>query len=607
MPNKKLHQQIAKMPESPGVYQMLDSSDEVLYVGKARNLRARLRSYLGKNLAPKTARLMSQVDSVRITVAESDSAALLLEDATIKRLKPKYNILLRDDKSYPYLHVSTHEDCPRLSIFRGQPKGKGKFFGPFANAKAVRDAYHFIQKTFQLRQCTLSEFRHRSRPCIQHQISCCTAPCVAVVSAAKYAEQVNDALLFLSGENEKVIQLLEERMVKASAEEAFEQAAFLRDQIAMLRHVTHGADPALLDKTVDVIGYAGKGSPAIVVLSLQKGHLRGTSHYLPQVMLDDNKETILFQFLQQYYLSSIRGDRIANAIWLPFSLDGLDTLALALKERWSQKLVFSDSKRGYRKKWHELASTNAEQALATRSLRSRQIRDQLTALARMLELEELPIRIECIDISHTQGEKTVGSVVVFQDDSMDTSQYRTYHVSSNVTAGDDYAAIKEVVSRRIESLKKREQSWPDVMIIDGGKGQLNQAIACFDGEESAPVLMGISKGPSRKVGQERLWVAGREDPIVIPRDHPARFLLETIRDEAHRTAIGAHRKKRGKTRKRSIIESIPGIGPKKQQAIYQRFGGLTELKAATVEQIAEVKGMGLKHAKTVFEFLHRGG
>lgn len=592
------------MPELPGVYQMFDESGTVLYVGKARNLRSRLRSYLAKNLAPKTERLMSQVVDIQVSVAESDSAALLLEDATIKRFKPKYNILLRDDKSYPYLHVSTQEAYPRLQVYRGQPKGKGRFFGPFANAKAVRDSFLFIQKTFQLRQCTMSEFNRRSRPCIQHQIGCCTAPCVNLVTQAQYQQQVDHAMLFLSGDDQAVIELLEKRMMESSAAEAFEEAARYRDQVAMLRHVTQAADEALVNKDVDVIAYAGDAAPAIVVLSLRQGRLKGTAHYYPQVGLDEEKTAILAQFLQQYYLSAVRGHTIASNIWLPFDVPESDVLAKALKDHWSKTVSFSVSTRGYREKWCELAKTNAEQALATRSLKGKQIREQLAALSQLLGLEVLPSRIECIDISHTQGEETIGGVVVFEDGEMDTAQYRRYRVSSDVTGGDDYAAIREVVGKRIASLKKRNMPWPDIFIIDGGKGQLSQAAACFADEQDSPCLLGMSKGPARKVGEERLWLVGESEPLVMPRSHPARFILERIRDEAHRCAIGAHRAKRDNSRKRSILESIPGIGRKKQQALYQHFGGLTELKAATVEQIAKVPGIGPVRAKSIFEFLH---
>ena len=596
---------VARMPELPGVYHMLDDSGAVLYVGKARNLRSRLRSYLGKNLAPKTERLMAQVVDIQVTVAESDSAALLLEDATIKRFKPKYNILLRDDKSYPYLYLSTQEAYPRLQVFRGQPKGKGRFFGPFANAKAVRESFLFIQKTFRLRQCTMSEFSRRSRPCIQHQIGCCTAPCVNLVTQELYQQQVDHAILFLSGDDQAVIELLEKRMLEASESRSFEQAATYRDQVAMLRHVTQSSDEVLINKDVDVIAYAGDAAPAIVVLSLRQGRLKGTAHYYPQVGLDEEKEVILTQFLQQYYLSPLRGHAIPNEVWLPFSLPESDLLGKALKEHWSMALKFSVSERGHRQKWCELAKTNAEQALATRSLKGKHIREQLTALSQLLGLEVLPNRIECIDISHTQGEETVGGVVVFEAGAMDTAQYRRYRVSSNVTGGDDYAAIREVVNKRIASLKKRKQPWPDIFVIDGGKGQLSQAAACFSEEFDPPFLLGMSKGSARKVGEERLWLLGESEPLTIPRAHPARLILERIRDEAHRCAIGAHRVKRDNSRKRSILESVPGIGRQKQQALYQHFGGLTELKAATIEQIAKVPGIGPVRAKSIFEFLHK--
>lgn len=593
-------------PNLPGVYQMFDKEGNVLYVGKARNLKKRVASYFTRTITDsKTQALLDQVRTVTLTITKSDNEALLLESNLIKEFKPRYNILLRDDKSYPFLYLSAHEDFPRLDFHRGPKKAPGQYFGPYPSAGAVRETLTLLQKLFKIRQCSDSFFAHRSRPCLQYHIKRCTAPCVGYVDRETYAENVKHAVLFLQGKNNLVIDELAKKMEEASANLDFETAARIRDQIISLRRIQEKQYISSYQGNADVIAIAsGLGEACIHVLTIRNGQLIGTKSYFPNMPKGETDIDVLTAFLPQYYLNPIRSQVVPSKVLLNLKLPERQWIQDALSEELGKKIIFSDTTRGKNLQWLKMAFTNAEHTLAAHLAGKASIYRRMQALQQALNLPNIPQRLECFDVSHTSGEATVTSCVVFNTEGPLKKDYRRFNIHG-ITEGDDYAALRQALSRRYTRIKTGEGELPDILFIDGGKGQLKQAeIVLEELQVSGVVLVAIAKGEGRKPGLETLFISGREEPLHLKSDSLALHLIQQIRDEAHRFAITAHRKKRGKTRSTSTLEEIPGIGAKRRKELLQQFGGLQELKRASVEDIAKVQGISLSLAQKIFDSLH---
>lgn len=591
----------------PGVYRMLDADGRVLYVGKARNLRARLSSYFqSRPDSPKTRALVARVHDVDTTVTGSEAEALLLEQGQIKKLRPPYNILLRDDKSYPFIKLTVDQDWPRIAFHRGNRTGGARYFGPYPNSGAVRETLSLIEKVFQLRNCSDSYFLNRDRPCLQHQIGRCTAPCVGRVSATDYRRQVDMAVAFLEGRDQELTRELEQRMEAAAEALDFETAAALRDQISSIRAVQQKQYVDTASGDVDVIACRSRHGVAVVeVLFVRNGRVLGNRAHLPRSEGEITEEAVLEAFLPQYYL----GDNPVSAppeVVVDRDLPGLDALRQAVAEHQGRRVRFTARVRGQRRRWQELAERNAAESLTHQLATRESLEKRFAGLNRLLGLEDDPVtRIECFDISHTRGEKPVASCVVFQGDGPAKNEYRRFNVTPTAE-GDDYAALAEAVRRRYRRICREGGRLPDLVLIDGGKGQVSRVAMVLAELELTDhlVLLGISKGPSRKPGLEVLHRAcGRE--ITPDSDDPGLHLLQQIRDEAHRFAITGHRQRRGKTRQSSALEDIPGIGARRRKALLTHFGGLSQLRNASVDAIAAVPGVSRNKAEEVYSWLHR--
>lgn len=599
-------QHIPSLPSKPGVYRFLDAERKILYVGKAKDLKKRVSHYFRKNLADrKTIALMEKAVDVEITITENENQALLLESNLIKEFHPKYNILLRDDKSYPYLFLSTHHDFPRLDFHRGTKKEKGRYFGPYPNAGSVRENLALIQKLFKLRQCRDVFFQHRTRPCLQYQINRCTAPCVNYVSVENYQQQVNDAIQFLEGKNEAVIHSIEKRMQNASENKEYEQAAHWRDVLIRLRKLQAQQFVTGGSGNIDVFGAAeNAGKIAIAVVSIRHGQLIGHKTFFPSMAENTSIEEALSAFIPQYYLNPLRESQKIDRIVLSHVITDRAWIQNALQEALQSKLIISDRKTAAFREWQSIAVTNAETELKQHQAEKNNILFKLELLQKVLHLPNLIERIECFDISHTQGELTKASCVVFGADGPIRKAYRQFNIEG-VTPGDDYGAMRQALTRRYTKLKTENKILPDVILIDGGKGQLNIAIDVLETlQVSGVILVGVAKGPTRKAGVEKLWIAGHDAEIDLPMDHPARHVIQFIRDEAHRFAITSHRKARSKNRLQSALDQIAGIGKKRKADLLTFFGGLRELKSASSEEIAKVKGISRVLAKFIYEKLH---
>ena len=587
----------------PGVYQMKDASGKILYVGKAKNLKARVSSYFrGSGLASKTMAMVSKIAQVEITVTRNEVEALLLEQNLIKDSRPPYNILLRDDKSYPYIFMNTSHRFPGLYYRRGHRQSGGKTFGPFPSAGAVKSTLNLIQKTFQIRQCEESVFQNRSRPCLQYQIGRCSAPCVNYVTEAEYAEDLDDTRLFLEGRGGELLASLEARMDEAAQSLQFEKAARYRNTISRVRRVQ--AEQVMESDSADLDAIAvfqQSGGICLAILSVRGGRVLGVNSQFPDAGLLETPEEILDAFIPQYYLSSARS--VPPEVICSHPVHEATLVADALSQHSGRKVRIAHAVRGVRQQFLDLAKTNAEESLALRlSTRDGQAK-RLKDFAERFALD-IPERIECFDISHTSGEATVASCVVFDASGPLKSDYRIFNIT-DVTAGDDYAAMRQALSRRYRRVKTGEVPLPDVLIIDGGKGQLTESIEILSelGVHHLFVL-GVSKGPSRKAGFELLHRADTGEELSLPSTAPALHLIQHIRDEAHRFAITKHRQARGKARSQSPLEGIPGVGAKRRQSLLRHFGGLRELARASVSDIAKVSGMSHQTAELVYSALH---
>lgn len=592
----------------PGVYRMYDSNGTLLYVGKAKNLKNRLSSYFkSKQLAPKTTALVAKISRVETTITPSETEALLLEQTLIKEWRPPYNILLRDDKSYPYVLLS-NDEFPALSIERGQKKGKGRYFGPYPSAGAIRESLALLQKAFQVRQCSNSFFNNRSRPCLQYQIKRCKAPCVGLVDHEEYAEDVHLSTLFLEGRSDHLTQELGQRMEQASATLEFEQAAAYRDQISLIRRVQDQQSMEGGHGNLDVIAACSlPGGACVHVLNVRDGRVLGGQNHFPKTTIEQDSADILNAFLGQYYLSGRTRD-LPDELILNQSHTELPLLAEAFQTLHSKTLSISHQVRGTRARWQRLAATNAEQALGAHLNSQSQAEQRFVALAQALDLDPNARleRIECFDISHTMGEATVASCVVFGRSGARKNDYRRFNIS-DITPGDDYASMRQALIRRFAKHDKNSGQLPDVLLIDGGKGQLQMACDVLNELAiSGIILIGVAKGVTRKAGMETLFLNNSETILELEGHSPALHLIQQVRDEAHRFALTGHRGRRSKARRTSTLEGIPGVGPKRRRELLNYFGGLQELSRASVDEIAKTPGISTTLAHTIYQALHQG-
>ena len=597
---------LASLSTRPGVYRMLNDKGVIIYVGKAKNIKKRVQSYFNKvTQHPKTAALMDHVNDIEITLVNSENDALLLEANLIKKYKPRYNVLMRDDKSYPYLFLSSHDAYPRLDFFRGEKKKKGRYFGPYPSAGAVRKNLARIQKLFKLRQCSDSFFSNRSRPCLQYQIKRCSAPCVGYASDAEYQNQVQLAVMFLEGKNQKLLDYVTQQMKQVAAKQEYEKAAEFRDIIAEIRVIQKQQHIVSSNGNIDIVAVVPSGHVfAVAVVFIRAGHMIGHKTYFPKVPPHLAAAEVLAAFLSQYYLSPWRESLALDQIILNQKIEGKDWIASVLKQHWSKTVKLSDTKHVAYRSWLDIAEANAKHDLAALDDNHQHALSQLTLLQKELALPNAIEKIECFDISHTQGEHTVASCVVYGTGGPIKKDYRQFNIK-DITPGDDYAAMKQVITRRYKQLKEKGLSLPDVLLIDGGLGQLKQAVEVFESLQVSGVeLIGVAKGRSRKPGMETLWRHGASSPIELASDSPALHLIQFIRDESHRFAITKHRKKRAKARTTSVLESIAGVGVKRRQALLNYFGGLQSLKKASAYEIAQVPGINDKLAQLIFDGLH---
>lgn len=598
---------LASCSTRPGVYRMLDRDGEVLYVGKARDLRARLTSYFQKNItSAKTRALVARIADIQTTVTHSEAEALLLEQALIKSLHPPYNILLRDDKSYPYIRITTSDTFPRVAFHRGQRRAGSRYFGPFPNSTAVREALGTLERVFQLRNCRDSYFRNRTRPCLQYEIRRCTAPCVGRVTPDEYARQVALAIDFLEGRDEQVTQTLTQQMQDAAARQEYERAAELRDQLAGIRQIQQRQYVDTGRGNVDVVVAGIRHGLALVeMLMIRDGRVLGHRTFRPRTRGEEDAAAVLSAFVAAFYLD----EQAERAQWpaeviLDQEIEDADAIGEAIRERFGRRVRVTCRVRGERAAWVRLARQNLEQALQSQLLARENLKQRFEALGELLALERPVQRIECFDISHTQGEKAVASCVVFGPEGALKSDYRRFNVSPPA-GGDDFAAMEEAVRRRYARVRKEQGKLPDLLLIDGGKGQVNrvaQVMNALELDVEVPVF-GIAKGPTRKPGMEML-VAPDGRTWLPEGDNPGLHLLQQVRDEAHRFAITGHRARRGKARRQSTLEEIPGIGPGRRKALLTWFGGLDQLRNASMEEIARVKGISAAQARVVYEWLH---
>ncbi len=591
---------LKQLSSEPGIYQMYDAKGKILYVGKAKNLKKRVSSYFLKQQSSRIASLVSQIADIQIITTQTENEALLLENTLIKSLKPKYNILFRDDKSYPYIYLSSHLAYPSLRFHRGAKTGKGKYFGPYPSGGAVRHTLNLLQKLFKVRQCRESYFKNRSRPCMQYQIKRCSGPCVKKISEARYAEDVKATELFLQGKSQQLITSMIEKMQQAAKIEAYESAAKFRDQINSLRKIQEKQNVIMGSDDLDIVSLAhSENQGCVEVLFVRKGRLIGDHSYFCTINNEQTEAEILESFIPQFYLNKKHCDDIPKAILMDIKIANQNWLMDALTQMKGQKVNLKTPSRGDKLKWLQLAHKNATVALQSRLTQKKSYEQKFEGLKAVLKLPNEIQKIECFDISHTMGEATVASCVVFSPNGAEKNQYRRFNID-NITAGDDYAAMHQALTRRYQKLKQTETSLPDILLIDGGKGQLTQAENILDELQLPEIqLLGIVKGEGRKAEFDRI-LAGFSHKEILLEPHSGSFhLLQEIRNEAHRFAIGGHKAKREKKRSISTLEEVEGIGGKRRQSLLNYFGGIQGLKQASVEQIARVPGISLELAEKV--------
>jgi len=600
---------LKNVTSKPGVYRMLDAKEQVIYVGKAKNLKNRLSSYFRQTgLSPKTQVMVSKIADINITITHTEGEALLLESNLIKELRPRYNVLMRDDKSYPYIFVSDKAAYPRIALHRGARKKQGMYLGPYPNAHAVRESINLLQKMFLIRQCEDATFANRSRPCLQYQIKRCTAPCVGYITEKVYGKDISHAILFLQGKSEQVMNELVKDMEKAADKHHFEKAAMIRDQISNLRKITEKQHISADKGDIDVIACRAEGGQACVqVFYIRNGLNLGNRSFYPQLPEELSDEQILTAFIPQFYLKrDVPGEIIVSCAPTDSRL-----IEEVLTEQAKHKVKVTSKVRGERARWIDMALSNADNSLKTRLISRSGLMKRFEALQEVLQLDEIPLRLECFDISHTMGEATVASCVVFTPEGAFKTDYRRYNITG-ITGGDDYAAMKQALERRFRVSKSGkhaadnpEQKLPDILFIDGGKGQLKQAIEVFDKLAIDSVLLvGVAKGEGRKAGLEKLIFSDGRPDLYLTIESAALNLILQVRDEAHRFAISGHRAQRAKKRRTSPLEGIAGLGPKRRQTLLKHFGGIQGITQAGVEDIAKISGISKKLAQDIYDEFH---
>lgn len=594
---------VRQLTPRPGVYRMYNNAGDVIYVGKAKNLKKRVSSYfLRASGSPKTEAMVDQIADIEVTITHTEDEALLLESTLIKRHRPRYNIVFRDDKSYPYLYLSAEQAFPRVTLRRGKRRGKGRYFGPFPSASAVRQTQNTVCKLFRLRNCSDSYFANRSRPCLQYQIKRCTAPCVGYISKQDYAHNVADAVDLLEGRDNKLINRLVASMDAASKQLDFEQAARQREKISAIRRLQEQSQS--LGKTADfdiVCGMAAGGQACVVVVTIRAGANLGHRSFYPRIPREGITDVeLLDSFLGQYYLERPAPAEIlvhpepAERAWLEQGLG----------ERAGHQVQLKTRVRGHRARWLDNARATLKQSLEAHLASRSGMRIQLSELQAALGLDALPMRMECFDISHTRGERAVASCVVFESGAANKSAYRRFNIDG-IEPGDDYAALEQAVARRYTRLQQGEAPFPDVLIIDGGVGQLKAAQKALDGLQiDAVFLMSVAKGAGRRPGLEQLFLQGHGDPLILPPQSPALHLIQQIRDEAHRFAITGHRERRRKARQTSVLDEIDGLGPVRRTRLLKAFGGSRQIARASIAELARTQGVSKIMARRIYEYFH---
>jgi excinuclease ABC subunit C len=592
------------LTQLPGVYRMLDAAGNVIYVGKAANLKKRISSYFSKRRPDgKTGRMIQQISGIEVTVTVTAGEALLLESNLIKALKPRYNIIFRDDKSYPYLYLSLDHEYPQLSFYRGARKGKGRYFGPYPSAGAARQTLNLTQKIFRIRQCDDTFFRNRSRPCLQYQIERCSAPCVGWIGKEEYAEAVRRSALFLEGKNETVIELLTAPMHRAAAARDYERAAHYRDQIIAVRKILEHQHVNAAKGDLDIVGCdIHDGMACIQLVMIRNGRNLGNKVLFPGRIWETGYAELLGAFLPQYYLEG--NHPIPREILLSHAPVDIRLIAQGLSQRAGRPVRISHRLRGERAHWVRMAVKNAALALRQRTAGEQNAAARLAALRDALQLDEIPARIECFDISHTGGEATMASCVVYGAEGAIKSAYRRFKVE-NVKPGDDYGAMRQVIERRYTRIRREDGVVPDLVLVDGGVGQVNAAKSVLRELQLDEIqLLGVAKGPARKPGMETLLLAAAGRSFQLSPSSPALHLIQEIRDEAHRFAIAGHRRARGRRRSQSPLEQIDGVGRKRRQQLIRHFGGMQGVERAGVEDLVKVPGINKNLADKIYNALH---
>ena len=598
---------LKSLTSRPGIYCMKNSEGKIIYVGKAKNLKKRVASYFNRidSQTIKNQVMIKQIDNIDVTVTQTENEALILENNFIKEYKPKYNIIFRDDKSYPYIYLSTKHKYPRFYYHRGSLKGEGKYFGPFPSAGAVKKSLNLIQKLFLVRSCEDNVFSNRSRPCLQYQIKRCSAPCVNYISKDEYQYDLKNATLFIEGKKEKIIKELSEPMQSASDNLDYEKAAKLRDQIRSVREIQQKQYASGESDNFDIVACVKNTNYACIQLSFIRSGLNlGSRRYYPRNIENQNESNLIRAFLSHFYLSNMDVKKYSLEILLSHDIDDKKLLENVFNERFERKIKIKHNVRGERAKWLAMAKENAIFNLKQKLAIDENLNKRFLALQKLLNIKQNINKIECFDISHTSGESMVASCVVFDKNGANKGKYRKFNIE-NITKGDDYGAMKQVVRRRYMRLVKEEAILPDLILIDGGKGQINVTQKELDELQLSHIpVLGIAKGPSRKPGMENLILSVKNNLIRCDSTSPALLLIQNIRDEAHRFAITAHRQKRKKRRDRSFLEEINGIGSKRKQVLIKHFGGLQGVSKAGINELSKVNGINRNLAKKIYETIH---
>jgi len=587
----------------PGIYKMFNDQAEIIYIGKAKNLKNRVSSYFkSNNASTKQQAMVAKIANIEVTVTHTESEALLLECQQIKQHKPRYNILLRDDKSFPYVFISTHQDFPQITIHRGAKNKKGRYFGPYPSAGAVRESLKLLQKLFPVRQCEDAVYNNRSRPCLQYQIKRCTGPCVGLIDKVSYAQDIESTVMFLEGKGGLLIEQLVGKMEQAAESLDYEQAAAFRDQIGRLRPVMEKHFILGDHGDLDIIACASKANLACIqVFFIRNGQHLGNKVFYPKMADEHDPAAVIQAFITQYYLDK----PVPQELIVSHQLEETELLTKMLTELSKHAVAISHSVRGERAKWLQMAQTNAENSLLSKLSDKQSLHARFLSLQQELGCTTLPSRLECFDISHTQGQQTVASCVVFDKEGPVKSAYRRFNIEG-ITGGDDYAAIHQAVFRRFKRLQQDEMiNAPDILFIDGGKGQVHEAEkALAELGVNNVMIVGVSKGPDRKAGMEKLILVGQQQPIDVTPGASGLLLIQHIRDEAHRFAITGHRQRRAKVTKQSTLETIPGLGVKRRQLLLKQFGGLQGVARASIDGLCSIDGINRQLAQRIYQFFH---